>query len=91
MTRCHLLYELISKKGFEGVCGLPKSQIALIKKYMPFIEELSQTTGIPEEMLYDNVPASSVKTVLTFKKGSDIRTKAENHIIKTLKSKRSPT
>jgi hypothetical protein len=90
MTRCARLFHLILKEG-EDVCGLPQSQVGLIRKYIPFAQKLARENNIDVDIFFQNVSASSVKTPLSFKKNSDARKNAEKHIIETLLINRSPT
>lgn len=72
-------------------CGFPERQIKLYKNFITFVEELSKESGLPEDLIYDNLSANAVKRVLPFKKGEPPRVSVEKHIVSTLKSKHSPT
>ena len=92
MPACHLLKNLIKQFGANpDMCGISKSQVTVWKKYIPFIESLSEESGIDEDTIADNVSPSSVKRLLTMKKTSVGRIAGEKHIIETLKIKKSPS
>lgn len=90
MSRCYKIIKAYIQDGAEG-CGIPKTQIRLLDKYVPFIQDLAKEYEIDEDLLFQNVQASAVRPVLRFNKNNPLRVNVEKHIIDTIKSKKSPT
>ncbi len=78
-------------KTEPNFCGLGSSVAKQYDKYLTFVDEFSTEFEIDSDIVYRNVPQSSIKRILQFKKSSDIRKKAEKSIADTLKSKRAIT
>jgi hypothetical protein len=89
MTHCVEFFRKWKKE--PNFCGLGKSACNVVEQYLSFVNDLSSDHGINEDIVYRNVPISSVKPLLKFKKDSDIRKKASRSIAQVLNSKQGVT
>jgi len=74
-------------KKEPNFCGVGKATENTINKYLEFAEDFSNTYKFDVDLVYRNVPQTSVKPLLKFKKDSDIRIKAMKQIAQTLNDK----
>jgi hypothetical protein len=74
-------------KKEPNFCGLGKTTANKVDKYLEFVEEFSEEYKFDEELIYRNVPQSSITPIMRFKKDSDIRSKVKKQIAQTLRDK----
>jgi beta-glucosidase-like glycosyl hydrolase len=90
MSKCAKFFHLYRKEGAES-CGISKNQISLMNNYIQFAEALSQESKINEDVIFQNVQATAVKSILKLDKSSTSLKNAKQHIIESLKARKSPT
>lgn len=78
-------------KKEPNFCGLGKGSAKSYDQYLQFVDEMASKYDIPQETIYLNAPATSVKPVLRFKKDGEIRQNAMKKIASTLKGKQAVT
>jgi hypothetical protein len=90
MSHCARWFHMVLKEGPQA-CGLSKQEFSRFQRYVPFATELAKENGLDEDLVFQNVPMSSISNLIKFKKDTPNRKNAEDHIVKALKSKRRPT
>lgn len=89
MTHCVDFYHKWKRE--PNFCGMGKQSARTIEKYLDLVGELSETSGLPESLIYVNAPCGAVKNILRFKKGGELRSMAIRKIGTTLKDKKAIT
>ena len=89
MTRCGDMYKKWRRE--RNFCGLGNATAKNIDRYLEFVDELILASGIEEDIIYANVPCSTVNPVLKFKIGSEMRNLVVKKIVQTLNNKQSIT
>ena len=89
MTKCIDFWKKWKKE--PNFCGLGRQTARTHDKYLSFVEDFTKEHGFIEEIVYQNVPLSSIKPLLTFKEDSDIRKRATKQIAQTLNDKHAIT
>lgn len=84
--------DLLDKWRTEpNFCGYGPAAAKTIDRYIILADELKAEYGLEEAIIYKNVPCSSVKTLLKFTPGSDLRTFAIKKISEAINGGHSVT
>lgn len=85
MAHCIDFFQKWKKE--PGFCGLSPSAAKQIDRYLDFAEEFAKEYGFDVDLVYRNVPSTAVKSILHFRKDSDVKKKACQAIAQTLRDK----